>query len=107
MHHLGAHAAFADQHAALDQVLDGAAGGGAGDAEALGEVDLVLDAGADADLALLDQFLQAGGDLEVERHRAGPVHFDRTDLTSWRGQIERHGAPLGKFTALEFVMTKY
>jgi myo-inositol catabolism protein IolH len=64
VHDLGTHAAFAHEHAAFDQILDRAAGDPPGHAEAFGEVDLVLDAGADADLALLEELLQAAGDLE-------------------------------------------
>ena len=100
---LSSDAALAYEHAALHEVLDGAAGGGPGDAEAFGEVHLVLDAAADPDLALLDEFLQAARDLEVQGDGAGAVHLDGTRATVGRRKVGRHVAP----SAFQFVMTKY
>ena len=87
-------AALAYEHSALDQVLDGAPGGGPGDAQPFGEIHLVLDAASDADLALLDQLLQARGDLEVQGDRTGAVDLDGPDGASWGGEIRCHIAPL-------------
>ena len=84
---LGADAAFADQHAAFDKILDGPSGGRPGDTQPFGQSHLVLDAGADADLALFDQLLQPRGDLEIERNRARSVHLDRPDRAARRGEI--------------------
>jgi hypothetical protein len=40
------------------------------------ELDLVLQPAADRHHAVLDELLQAGGDLEVQRHRARAVQRD-------------------------------
>jgi hypothetical protein len=76
VHDLGADAAFADQQAAVHQVADGLAHRGAGQAEPVGQVDLVLQPGPGGQLTGLNELLEMLGDLEIERDRAGPVHPD-------------------------------
>jgi hypothetical protein len=73
MHDLGADATLAHQHAAFDQVADGAAHGRPGHPQPVGQLDLVLQPPAHRQLAVLDQLLQPAGHLEVERDRAAPV----------------------------------
>ena len=77
MHDLRADAAFAHQQARVDQVLDGSAHGGPGQAEAFGERDLVVQPHAGGQFAGLDGLLQDLGDLVVQRHRAVAVDRDR------------------------------
>jgi hypothetical protein len=74
LHHLSADPTLADQQAPVDQVLDGPAHGGAGQAELIGQVNLVLEPRPSGQLTGLDEVLQMLRDLEVERDRAVPVH---------------------------------
>jgi hypothetical protein len=76
VHDLGAHAALAHQHPALDQVLDGPPHRGPGDTQPIGQLDLVLEAAAGGQLPLIDELLHARGDLVVERYRARAVQDD-------------------------------
>ena len=76
VHHLGADPALADQQALVDQFLDGAAHGGPGQAELLGQADLVVQPVAGREIALVDGVLDLLGDLEVQRHRAGTIQVD-------------------------------
>lgn len=75
-HHLGADAAFAYQQPFVDKGLDGLPGGGPGHVEALGQVDLVLDAVARVQPSADDLGLQRLGQLEVQRHGAEAIEFD-------------------------------
>jgi hypothetical protein len=71
---LGAHAALADQQPAVDQVLDGPAHGRPGQAELVGQVDLVVQPRPRGQVTGLDELLEVLGDLEVEGDRAVTVH---------------------------------
>jgi len=86
------------QHAPVHQVLDRAAHGGPGDTEPVGELDLVLQPRPHRQLTLLDELLQPGGHLEVQRHRAGPVDH--------HGRQRTGGAVLGgHLSYLQYVLT--
>ena len=64
MYHLGPDAALAHQQPTVDQVLDGAAHRRPGQAELVGQVDLVLQPGPRRQLPGLDLVLQRLGDLK-------------------------------------------
>ncbi len=73
MHHLRAHPSPPDQQPLVDEGLDGLADGGAGQAEAHGEVDLVAQQVARGEDPVLDRRLQLLRELVVQRHRTAPV----------------------------------
>ncbi len=77
VYHLGAHAPLADEQPLVDQVLDGLPHRRAGQAELVGQRDLVLQAAAGRHLTGFDHLLQPLCHLEVQRHRAGAVDPDR------------------------------
>ncbi len=69
-------AALAHQHPAVDEVLDSAAHRRPGQAQLVGQVDLVLQPGSGHQLPGVDEVLQMLGDLEIQRYRAVPVDLD-------------------------------
>jgi hypothetical protein len=81
VHHLlgdrGADAPPADQHALRHQLGDGAAHGGPGQAQPLGQRQLVLEGVTGAERPGVDRGGQLLGQLVVERHRARTVDLDR------------------------------
>ena len=74
--HLRPHAALADQQPLVDEVLDRLAHRRPGQAQPVGQVDLVLEPCPRRQFAGLDEVLQVLCHLEVERDRAVPVHLD-------------------------------
>jgi hypothetical protein len=60
-------------------VLDSLAHGRSGQAESVGEDDLVVQTGTGGDLAGLDQVLKSLRDLDVLRHRTRSVDHARRD----------------------------
>jgi len=76
VYHLGAHAPLAHEQPLVDQVLDGVPHRRPGQAEPVGQIDLVLEPRPRRQLTGLDQVLQVLRHLEVERDRAVPVHLD-------------------------------
>jgi hypothetical protein len=75
VHDLRAHTTLADQQPALDQVLDGPAHGRPGQAELVGQIDLVVQPCPGGQFPRLDEVLQVLRHLEVERDRAVAVHL--------------------------------
>src|SRR5690606_12775533 len=94
VHDLGADAAFADEQAFVHQILDRLADGGPGQAEPVGELDLVVQAAARGQVTLFDRLGDLLGDLEIERHRAGPVQGD-VELGA-HGVLHRCGPYIGR-----------
>ena len=76
VHDLGAHPALADQQPAVDEVLDGLAHGLPGQAELVGQIDLVVQSGTRGQVTGLDELLEVLGDLEIEGDRAVPVDLE-------------------------------
>ena len=97
----GSRAALADHHALVGQVLEGGPHGGAGQAEPLRELYLVVQPGTDLERPGPDRRLEVLGKLEVQGHRAGPVDGDHAEGGHiargclWFLHPARHPAPVG------------
>ena len=76
--HQGPGAALADHQALVGQVQEGGPHRGPRHAEPLGQLHLVVQPGADLERAGPDGRLVVLRQLEVQRHRAGPVDVDHT-----------------------------